>query len=228
MGTLKRWTGATWETVPNGTAVSYWNGATWVNPTALRYWNGTIWDDAWKKSDPQTYQFNPTDSASFRPQGWRSGTTIYQESFGFGDHIGCMAFDYAAIKAVLDVRPNVTSARLRIQRENSVHGDLSAVLHLWSLDPGEVTTGNQLVQSGQPDLVDGSKEVGTTVYDRGDYLWEDISPTFIDRFRLETARGLALAQSETLSNPGDENTDYAKFDGWDVTNKPILEFTADY
>jgi hypothetical protein len=219
--------GGVWREVdPSGFYVK--DGGVWREVAEGWAKDGGVWRQVFQKSDPQTYQFNPTDSHSYRPSGWRGETLIYQESFGYGDHIGCMAFDYAAIKAQLDVRPNVTSARLRIERENTVHGDASAVLHLWSLSPGEVNASNILVKSGQPDLVNGSKEVGTNVYGRGDYEWETIDTAFIDRFRLETARGLALAQSETLSDPGDNNTDYAKFLGHDQTNKPILEFTCDF
>ncbi len=234
VSTLRRWTGSTWELVPNGTDFSYSaDGSTFINPVKMQRWTGSAWVDVWLKSDPMTFQHSPTDSESFRPPGqggWRGGVLIYQESFGFGDHIGCMAFDYAAIKAQLDVRPNVTAARIKIKRENTVHGDSSAFLLLWSLSPSAVDGSNNLITSGQPDLVNGSgPEIGSNVYGRGDFEWETIEDMdFINRFRLETARGLAIARSETLSDPGDENTDYAKFHGWNQSDPPILEFTCDF
>ena len=236
MSKLKYYTGSAWVEVPDGDAVKYRSGSAWVSPAKLAYYRGGSWHTAWSRlttpaSDPQTYQHFPTDSASYRPSGWRTGSGIYQASFGFGDHIGCMAFDYLAIKTQLDARPMVTSARLKLQRSSSAHGDASAVVMLWSLGGSAVTTGNLVNRSSsplQPNLLNGSKETGTVVYDRGDYLWEPISTSFIDRFRLGATRGLACAESETLADPGVVNTNYAIFSGYNQTNKPILEFTCDF
>ena len=244
MTKLKYYSGSAWVEVPDGDAIKIYRpgGLRWVTPAKLSYRSATGWEPVWSRSttpvvpptptltsDPMTFTHSPTDSGSWRPNGgWRNTLLIYQASFGFGDHAGCIAFDYPAIKAQLDVRPKVTSARLKIMREDTAHGDTGVHLLLWSLTPGEVNSTNKLTKSGRPDLVNGSKEIGTVQYGRGSYLWEPISTVFIDRFRLETARGLAFAEDETYSRTGGVDTNYAKFEGWSAVNKPILEFTCDY
>ena len=243
---LKRYSGSAWVEVPDGGQNLKYFSQGWQIPAKLAYRSATGWETVWSRSttpvepppiepptptltsDPKTYQHSPTDSDSYRRNGWRSSATIYQASLGFGDHIGCLVFDYAAIKAQLDVRPNVTAARLKIMREDSRHGTIGARLLLWSLAPTAVNTSSKLVKGVQPDLVNATKEVSTNSYDRGEYAWESISTVFIDRFRWESARGFGFAEDETLSRTGGNDPNYAKFEGWTATNKPILEFTCDY
>ena len=237
---LKRYSGSAWVEVPDGGQNLKYYSQGWQIPAKLAYRSATGWETVWSRtatpivpptltSDPMTFTHSPTDSGSWRPNGgWRNTLTVYQASFGFGDHAGCLAFDYAAIKAQLDVRPKVTSARLKIMREDTAHGDTSVHLLLWSLTPGEVNSTNKLTKSGRPDLVNGSKEIGTVQYNRGSYLWEPINTDFIDRFRLKTSRGFGFAEDETYSRTGGNDTNYAKFEGWSAVNKPILEFTCDY
>lgn len=135
MPSLKRWNGSAWVAVPDGTAVKFWDGGAWVNPSTVRYWNGSSWVTAWNKSDPQTltvdadftsavryngagsYPWDPTnegvdDEVKVRFGAFR-GTYPYH-------YLGIIGFPMSTIISAMETRPNIVSARLRMNRESGV------------------------------------------------------------------------------------------------------------
>lgn len=207
------------------------SGGTWRDCDEVWAKKNGVWRQSWIKSDPVTYTYYAEDTDAYRPSGWRSdGNLPYQGSWDYGDHIGAIALDYYSIANVLSVRPNVTSVEVYLYRRASHgYGDSTvSKAYVWALESGEVDVTLSLARSGQPGLVDGSKQTGEE-FDRSDGHWFSISTSFLtDYFVPDTARGIAVAISETLSGTGGQDIDYMIFDGAADSNPPAIRFTADY
>lgn len=217
-----------WRTV---TEVKVKTSGTWRDVKEVWVKSGGTWRHSWVKSDPQTYTYDAEDTDSYRPSGWRSDSNImYQGSWDYGDHIGCASLDYYSISNNLSVRPNVTQVEIYLYRRDS-HGygnSTTSYCYVWQLAAGEVNFPNyDLDRTGQPDLVNGTKQTGEE-FDRADGHWFTISSTFMENFKNDTARGFGTAISETLSGTGGQDIDYMIFDGYADTNNPKLRFTCDY
>lgn len=213
------------------TSVSVKTSGVWRDCKEVWVKSGGVWRHSWVKSDPQTYTYNAEDTDSYRPSSWRTDSNIlYQGSWDYGDHIGAAALDYYSIANNLSVRPNVTDVQIYLyRRDGSGYGNSTvSYAYVWALAAGEVDVTFSLTRTGQPDLVDGSKQAGEE-FDRADGHWFNISSTFLtDYFVPDLARGFAVAISETLSSTGGQDIDYMIFDGYLDTNNPKLKFTCDY
>ncbi len=234
MAVLKRWDGAAWQPVPNGDDLKYWDGAAWQIPTALRYWDGAAWQNGWLKSNPRTYFFEATDTESWRSSGWRvSGDHVYTGSWDNGDHIGVMVFNtdtvYGETMAqAMSTRPTIVGTpKLRLKRENSVHGyggepgGYSDTIYLGSY------TGT--IRSGDADLsVDITPTSTYTSYVlRGETIEINMDNQLITD--MQGGRELWVAnQTSAWSATGGQDHSYFKFEGAEVGLVPRVEVTLDY
>lgn len=215
------------------TTPSIRDGGVWKEANSVWVKDAGVWKESYRKSDPVTIQRYATDSKSYRPSGWRSGSDIYQGSWSAGDHIGVMGFNAEVIQADLAIRPHVVSCSLRMTRKSN-HGYNSAPdWIIWQVDtqyvnwqsPYEVIT-----NLGQPTFwAIGEYGPTTDVFDHEETIDIPIPSRFITGAR--TSIGIAVSNLLPLVDPGGNDPSYKIFYGFDAVNvayRPLLTYTIDY
>lgn len=242
---LYRWNGSSWVQVPDGTALKYWDGSNWVNPNALKYWNGSSWVTAWNKSSPQVL----TVTADFTTNVRYSGSTYNYDAAGEAanndetnprigrfagsasyHYISILGFPMSTIVSAMATRPNITAARLRLNRlSGSGLGTLSGAnpirVGTWTL----ANFRNMPAISNPASYDDWApmSSIDVNGWSTGNrYL--DIDPQHVTD--LINGRGLLLSEVTTGYNTSGSTTNlYSKFAGIiEGANLPQLEVTIDY
>lgn len=240
MATLKRYTGSSWVTVPNGTAVKYYSGG-WQNPDHLKYYDGSNWQIAWSKSDPEVYYFEATATNSYRYSGWRGSNDLRVGSFadsgrpaGYGDHVGVISFHGATdtlgsgktIAQALQERPNCSSATVVLKRRSGTGFSTTGTGNTWytghtsNLGSGTVgmSTTYQVPTTGTavngPDTWTGG---GQSIFNVSTSLAEQLQSFY-----------LYVSNTTSLSSTGGYDDDYSALDGHSDTDPPQLRVTLDY
>lgn len=140
MASLKRWNGSSWTSVPDGTAVNYWNGSSFVNPNAVKYWNGSSWATAWQKSDPVTYTYNTWFTDNLRHGTSNAWTTSSSNEPHIGAFNGTYPYPYVGVLSIgnspdghpaaetaIQTRPVIKEITLKLTRASGVGLNSSVV-----------------------------------------------------------------------------------------------------
>ena len=245
MATLKRYTGSSWVTVPNGTAVQRYSGG-WDSPKHVKYWDGSSWEIAWSKSDPITYNFYASDDVAYRTTGWRSELRV--GSYGFGDHMSFFKFTdtsaYAiddngdvttnkTLSAALSDRGTVTSAKLHLYRDTGGYGTIpsGAGSYFIGHNTGGFNTGTPVFDTSHQSTL----AVGGWAAETGKEATLDVN--IIDE--VKDGKAIVVGNVNNVSSltyPGGNDTNYsALYDNTDTSffiltyyKRPRLEVTLDY
>lgn len=139
MSKLKRYSGGQWVTIPDGTALKYRSGSSWVNPNALKYYDGG-WQTAWTKSDPVTYTYNTWFTDSLRHGTSNAWTTNSTSEPHIGAFNGTYPYPYVGVlslgtspdgdpaaETVIQTRPVITDISLKLTRASGVGLNSSVV-----------------------------------------------------------------------------------------------------
>ena len=257
MSLLKYWNGSSWVLVPDGTAVKYWSGSAWTNPSFVKYWNGSSWVTAWSKSDPVTYHYYPAYTVNVRagstpPVGvYDSGGSAAdnaQADLYIGAFAGSFPYHYQSymsfgasvegptIGAALAVRPNVTSASLRLTRTGaSGSSPATGTLYtgLWTQSGFNSLPSTSVGTSPEyHDFVGGTSASITGLTYNGETS-VSVSQTQVDALGAGT-KALMLAGINTssfTSSVGSTTGNYMAFLGNEngaAGTRPYLSITFDY
>jgi hypothetical protein len=214
-------------------------------------------------SDPVTYYFDASNSRAARGTSWASssqtgGASVLRQGrvttnypwFGVAEFNGSAYYTTSSLNTLMNTRPYVVSARLRLTRITTAHGyyggspvpggwgdivigKYNAALTAVSPHPGS-TNFTYYGFRNFPGRATDAFDLGETAYIDLAYNGVSHAQQLIDHVRGGGA--LSVANTTNNGSTGDglqryafsEDTDYFFYNGYDQAYGPFLEVTLDY
>lgn len=201
------------------------SASTWTDhPSGGEIYKASVTIDQGSKPSPEpeatSVSYNATSSDVYAGGGWNnySNSDIYQGyTDALGEHRGCFWFNNSTIRSALKNK-TIKQATLTLYQVSGVGRNQPVQVNLEGITATS-GTGNSPVGNPEYGVIGTTLSVGkATTF---------TIPTRVVTDLLDgTINGLMLRTGETASMKGDDNSyNYARFAGFESSNKPVLTIT---